>query len=68
MSSSYECPSEFPGRIREASQLMKNRACWQTPLHDKELWLSESSVAKFDKAEKTIGLQRSKTLDISSRE
>ena len=28
--------------------------------------LSESSVIKLDKAEKTAGLQRSKTLDISS--
>jgi hypothetical protein len=49
---------------REASQLIKNRACWQTPLHDKELWLSESlsesSVTKLDKAGKTVGLHRSK--------
>ena len=34
---------------------------------DKELCLSESSVSKLDKAGKTAGLQRSKTLDISSR-
>jgi hypothetical protein len=39
---------------REASQLIKNRAGWQTPLHDKELWLSESSVTKLDKAEEKL--------------
>jgi hypothetical protein len=61
-------------RQENPQTIEKVQAVLQMPLHEKEcgcpnlvLILSESSRIKLDKAGKTAGLQRSKTLDISSR-